>query len=287
MLAVVGMDEAGLWAGELESVFARVAGRFSRVDLRWRMRDYVTTPVTVRTNAAARIPATQTDGLSAEARAAVEADIPAETRRGYAGDWTRFTAWCASVDRQALPATGDTLTEYLTHLKHEDKSPATPWTAPWPPSPSRTPPPDWPSRPPSAPAGSSRATRPNARSARTSAADPAGPLLPPRPCSGRWFAATDTTTAIGRRDVAVFGASKSTVHRRFLIWSRAGVWGQLHQKVLQLLDGQDLLSSTRPMSAPLRPHEYTPSRPGRCTARSSRARPAPPALRAAWRPRAV
>ncbi|QCX74651.1 hypothetical protein C9F11_04740 [Streptomyces sp. YIM 121038] len=38
---MVGMDEAGLWAAELESVFARVAGRFSRVDLRWRMRDYV------------------------------------------------------------------------------------------------------------------------------------------------------------------------------------------------------------------------------------------------------
>ncbi|WP_369276474.1 transposase [Streptomyces sp. R11] len=29
---------------------------------------------------------------------------------------------------------------------------------------------------------------------------------------------------------ACFGASKSTVHRRFLIWSRAGVWGRLHQK---------------------------------------------------------
>ncbi|MFI1302457.1 IS701 family transposase [Streptomyces sioyaensis] len=38
---MVGVDEAGLWAAELESVFARVAGRFSRVDLRWRMRDYV------------------------------------------------------------------------------------------------------------------------------------------------------------------------------------------------------------------------------------------------------
>lgn len=38
---MVGTDEAGLWAAELESVFARVAGRFSRVDLRWRMRDYV------------------------------------------------------------------------------------------------------------------------------------------------------------------------------------------------------------------------------------------------------
>ncbi|MFI1259034.1 hypothetical protein ACH4U6_35455 [Streptomyces netropsis] len=27
--------------GELKSVFARVAGWFSRVDLRWRMRDHV------------------------------------------------------------------------------------------------------------------------------------------------------------------------------------------------------------------------------------------------------
>ncbi|MFH8574357.1 IS701 family transposase [Streptomyces sp. NPDC017993] len=38
---MVGVDEVGVWAAELESVFARVAGRFSRVDLRWRMRDYV------------------------------------------------------------------------------------------------------------------------------------------------------------------------------------------------------------------------------------------------------
>ncbi len=33
--------KAGLWAEESESVLVRVAGRFSRVDLRWRMRDYV------------------------------------------------------------------------------------------------------------------------------------------------------------------------------------------------------------------------------------------------------
>jgi SRSO17 transposase len=38
---MVGMGEADLWASELESVFACVAGRFARVDLRWRMRDYV------------------------------------------------------------------------------------------------------------------------------------------------------------------------------------------------------------------------------------------------------
>ncbi|MGJ5895444.1 IS701 family transposase [Streptomyces niveiscabiei] len=33
------MAEAACWRAELESVFARVAGRFSRADLRWRMRD--------------------------------------------------------------------------------------------------------------------------------------------------------------------------------------------------------------------------------------------------------
>lgn len=42
-----------------------------------------------------------------------------------------------------------------------------------------------------------------------------------------------------------FGASKSTVHRRFLIWSRAGVRGRLHQKVLELLDGQNLVDLSR------------------------------------------
>ncbi|MGW9454348.1 IS701 family transposase [Streptomyces sp. NPDC055632] len=36
-----GMTEVGCWAAELDLVFARVAGRFARADLRWRMRDYV------------------------------------------------------------------------------------------------------------------------------------------------------------------------------------------------------------------------------------------------------
>lgn len=35
------------------------------------------------------------------------------------------------------------------------------------------------------------------------------------------------------------------MHRRFAIWSRAGVWGRLHQKVLQLLDEQDLVDLSR------------------------------------------
>ncbi|WP_233510482.1 IS5 family transposase [Actinomadura craniellae] len=42
-----------------------------------------------------------------------------------------------------------------------------------------------------------------------------------------------------------FGASKSTVHRRFLIWSRAGVWGRLHQVLLDRLADEDLLDLFR------------------------------------------
>lgn len=36
------------------------------------------------------------------------------------------------------------------------------------------------------------------------------------------------------------GVSKSTAHCRFMIWSRAGVWGRLHGAVLHRLDDADL-----------------------------------------------
>ncbi|MGA5552401.1 transposase, partial [Streptomyces pseudogriseolus] len=42
-----------------------------------------------------------------------------------------------------------------------------------------------------------------------------------------------------------FGISKSTAHRRFLIWSRAGVWGRLHEAVLHRFDDAGLLDVTR------------------------------------------
>jgi transposase len=42
-----------------------------------------------------------------------------------------------------------------------------------------------------------------------------------------------------------FGISKSTAHRRFLIWSRAGVWGRLHEALLHRLDDADLLGLSR------------------------------------------
>lgn len=42
-----------------------------------------------------------------------------------------------------------------------------------------------------------------------------------------------------------FGISKSTAHRRFLIWSRAGVWSRLHESVLHRLDDAGLIDITR------------------------------------------
>ncbi|MFD0432129.1 IS5 family transposase [Streptomyces zhihengii] len=42
-----------------------------------------------------------------------------------------------------------------------------------------------------------------------------------------------------------FGISKPTAHRRFLICSRAGVWGRLHEAVLHRLDDVGLLDVTR------------------------------------------
>ncbi len=42
-----------------------------------------------------------------------------------------------------------------------------------------------------------------------------------------------------------FGVSKSSAHRRFVIWTRAGVWGRLHEAVLDRIDECGLLDLTR------------------------------------------
>ncbi|MBX6387144.1 MAG: tyrosine-type recombinase/integrase [Microbispora sp.] len=57
--------------------------------------------------------------MSDVTRAAIEAGIPESTRRAYARDWSAFTAWCAEHGRVALPATAQTVTEYVTHLTTE------------------------------------------------------------------------------------------------------------------------------------------------------------------------
>ncbi|MFI1726401.1 tyrosine-type recombinase/integrase [Streptomyces sp. NPDC020489] len=173
----------------------------------------------VETSVSTSVP---TGELSAAARAAVAEGIPAETRRGYAGDWQRFTAWCARTGRRALPATGDTLTEYLTHLKTEDKSPATmdralasiavAHAAAELPKPSTV--------------GARRVLKGHERERKKSK----DPRRSPRraaaatpPVLRKMVAATDTTTAIGRRDVAVlllgFALAARRSELRLLDWA--------------------------------------------------------------------
>ncbi|GIH51632.1 hypothetical protein SAMN05421833_12946 [Microbispora rosea] len=55
--------------------------------------------------------------LSDAARAAVLAGMPESTRRAYARDWSAFTTWCAERGRVPLPATAETVTEYVTFMR--------------------------------------------------------------------------------------------------------------------------------------------------------------------------
>jgi transposase len=59
-----------------------------------------------------------------------------------------------------------------------------------------------------------------------------------------------------------FGISKSTAHRRFLIWSRADVWGRPHEVVLHRLDDAGFIDVTRDVldTAHDRPNKGTNTR---------------------------
>jgi len=51
--------------------------------------------------------------------------VPANTVRAYARQWAAFTTWCAAAGRAALPATAETLAEYVAHLADAGRAPAT------------------------------------------------------------------------------------------------------------------------------------------------------------------
>ncbi|HEV7469977.1 MAG TPA: site-specific integrase [Pseudonocardia sp.] len=54
--------------------------------------------------------------LSDDEAAYVEAARAPNTLRGYRSDWAEFTAWCARLQREPLPAAADTISAYLTEL---------------------------------------------------------------------------------------------------------------------------------------------------------------------------
>jgi integrase len=68
---------------------------------------------------------TANGGLTASTAARIEASVPSATRRAYAGDWARFTIWCAEVGRAALPAAGETLAVYADVLVELGRAPST------------------------------------------------------------------------------------------------------------------------------------------------------------------
>ncbi|MFI9552353.1 tyrosine-type recombinase/integrase [Nonomuraea endophytica] len=54
--------------------------------------------------------------LTEVARARVAGGFATNTSRAYRRDWATFTAWCAAYGRSPLPATPETVAEYVTHL---------------------------------------------------------------------------------------------------------------------------------------------------------------------------
>jgi site-specific recombinase XerD len=72
----------------------------------------------------------QPDGTSADTTVSAKVlsriadSVPANTKKAYAGDWQRFTEWCASVGRTALPCTSETLAEYASFLADKGRAPA-------------------------------------------------------------------------------------------------------------------------------------------------------------------
>jgi site-specific recombinase XerD len=65
---------------------------------------------------AVAVPTGRDRHLSPETVAAIEASAAASTRRAYGADRDLFAAWCATEDRTAVPASGETMAEWVRHL---------------------------------------------------------------------------------------------------------------------------------------------------------------------------
>lgn len=63
--------------------------------------------------------------VSESTRTRMRDGIPPNTRRAYKRQWRDFTDWCTTSGRSQLPATPQTLADYVGHLCDEGKAPAT------------------------------------------------------------------------------------------------------------------------------------------------------------------
>ncbi len=86
----------------------------------------ISTAVERASSAAAPLRHTDADhGVSERTRARILEAVPDNTRRAYARQWDRFEQWCAQHGRCPLPATAETLAEYVGELVDADLAPAT------------------------------------------------------------------------------------------------------------------------------------------------------------------
>lgn len=72
--------------------------------------------IAVRRNDPAETLDNTTPALSGAAREALAAGTADSTRRAYSSDWTEFTAWCSTNGRPPLPASPETIVEYVAAL---------------------------------------------------------------------------------------------------------------------------------------------------------------------------
>ncbi len=63
--------------------------------------------------------------VSASTRERIEAAVPVNTKRAYERQWSTFTAWCSTTGRTPLPATAETVAEYVSSMCDLDRAPAT------------------------------------------------------------------------------------------------------------------------------------------------------------------
>jgi site-specific recombinase XerD len=70
------------------------------------------------------VPADADAALSDRVLARIEASVADNTRRAYRADWTDFAEWCAGQRRSALPATAQTLAEYVSARADLGRAPA-------------------------------------------------------------------------------------------------------------------------------------------------------------------
>ncbi|QFZ74000.1 tyrosine-type recombinase/integrase [Streptomyces fagopyri] len=72
--------------------------------------------IAVRRNDPAETLDNTTPPLSGAAREALAAGTADSTRRAYSSDWSEFTTWCATNGRPPLPASPETVVEYVAAL---------------------------------------------------------------------------------------------------------------------------------------------------------------------------